>query len=545
MHRNLLNHILLLVGTAVFVSCGGADKHAIAVPKDAAVVIHINAPSLSSKLSWAEIQATNWYKDLHAEAGDDTTAQQLLTDPESSGINLQQDLVMFVKRRGRSGYIAFEGTLKDASAFEAFMKKVDKGAVSKKDGDMNILQKEDNIITWNSSRFIILGNAPATPSPFTGRSSFDPDGGPSANLPADSLIKFAKELYNLDSDNSLFTDKRFADLIKEPGDVHMWISAAGLYSGGLGEALSMLKLSVLTEGNVTAASINFENGKIAMKAKSYYNQELGKLYEKYKMKNFDAAVLNRIPSQNIVGVFSMNYPPEGLHEFLKVIGVDGLWNSALAEVNYSMEEFVKANKGEVMVALTDLEMKQQPLNIPGMEGMEGMNQTVSRPDFKVLFATSVNDRPAFEKLVSTLKSKIGELPGAERMPEIKYSMNDNWFAASNSEEYVNKFLAGGNNNWPLANKLAGSPIIFYVDLQKCMKPMVDTSGGDGARLGQYILGESLKMWESAIGTGGNLENGAMHGSFEVNLVDKNTNALKQLNQYIDKLNSSRKRAQAF
>jgi hypothetical protein len=537
MHRNLLNHILLLIGTAVFVSCGGADKHAIAVPKDAAVVFHINAPSLSSKLSWAEIKATNWYKDLHAEANDDSTAQQLLADPESSGINLQQDLVFFVKRRGRAGYIAFEGTLKDAAAFEAFMKKVNKGAVSKKDGDMNILQKEDNVVTWNSSRFIFIGNAPPTPSPFSPNTSFGPEGG-SANLPADSLVKFAKELYNLDGDNSLFSDKRFADLIKEPGDVHMWFSAEHMYAGGLGDALSMLKLSVLTEGNVTAASINFENGKIAAKAKSYYNKELGKLYEKYKLKNFDAAVLNRIPSQNIVGLFSMNYPPEGLQEFLKVIGVDGIWNSTLAEVNYSMEEFVKANKGEVLLAVTDFEMKRQPLNIPGMEGMEGMNQTVTRPDFKVLFATSINDRPAFEKLVTTLKTKLGELPQGRGMEDIKYSMNDNWFAASNSEEHVNKFLAGGNNNWPVVSKISGHPIIFYVDLQKCLKPMVDTTGGAG----QFILAESLKMWDNAIGTGGDLVDGAMEGSFEVNLVDKNTNALKQLNQYIDKLNASRKRA---
>jgi hypothetical protein len=539
MHRNLLNLIVLLIGTAVFVSCGGPDKHAIAVPKDAAIVFHINAPSLSSKLSWAEIQATNWYKDLHAEADDDTTAQQLLANPESSGINLQQDLVIFVKRQGRAGYIAFEGTLKDASAFEAFMKKVNRGAVSKKDGDINILQKQDNIVTWNSNRFIVMGNAPVAPTPFSGNSSFNPDGS-SANLSADSLVKFAKELYNLDGDNSLFGDKRFADLIKEPGDVHMWFSAEHMYAGGLGDALSMLKLSTLTQGNITAASINFDNGKIAMKAKSYYNKELGKLYEKYKMKNFDAAVLNRIPSQNIVGVFSMNYPPEGLQEFLKLIGVDGLWNSALSEVNYSMEEFVKANKGEVLLAITDFEMKQQAISLPpGMEGMEGMPRNVNKPDFKVLFATSINDRPAFEKLVTTLKTKLGELPQSRDMPDIKYSMNDNWFAASNSEEYVNKFLAGGNNNWPVVSKISGHPIIFYVDLQKCMRPMVDTSSG-GA--GQFVLGESIKMWESVIGTGGDLVNGAMEGSFEVNLVDKNTNALKQLNLYIDKLNASRKRA---
>src|SRR5688572_8704477 len=99
MHRNLLIPVALFIGTAVFVSCGRSDKNAIAVPKDAAFVFHINAPSLSSKLSWAEIKATNWFKQLHAEA-DDSVAQQLLDNPENSGINTSADLAIFAKRRG-------------------------------------------------------------------------------------------------------------------------------------------------------------------------------------------------------------------------------------------------------------------------------------------------------------------------------------------------------------------------------------------------------------------------------------------------------------
>jgi hypothetical protein len=542
MRRNLLNLIVLFTGTAVFVSCGGADKHAIAVPKDAAVVFHINAPSLSSKLSWDEIKATNWFKELQEKAdNDDTLARQLLDNPGSSGINTEQDLVFFVKRRGRGAYGAFEGTLKDASAFETFIKKVNKQGTPGKDGDMNIWRENDNVVTWNSNRFIFLFNAPgaAQIGPMD-NSSYDNSGADNyGKYPADSLVKFSKELYSLSGDQSLFNDKRFADLIKEPGDMHFWLNAEYMGTGGMGEALSMLKLSTLTEGAVTAVSINFDNGKIAMKGKSYYNKELGKIYEKYKMKNFDAAVLNRIPSQNIVGLMSFNYPPEGLREFMKVIGVDGFVNSFMSEINYSMDEFVKANKGEVLLALTDLEVKQVPIVLPeGMERMEGIPHSRSVPDFKVLFATSINDKAAFEKLVSVLKTKIGEMPEG-KIPPISYSMNDNWFAASNNQETVNQFLAGGNNNWPIVSKISGHPMIFYVDLQKCMKPFAGDDSASNSLNPAFV--ESLKMWENIIGTGGEIVDGAMQTSFEVNLVDKNTNALKQLNQYADKMAAGRKK----
>ena len=540
MHRNLFIPVLLFVGAAVFVSCGGADKHTIAVPKDVAFVFHINAPSLSSKLSWEEIKATSWFKDLHAEA-DDSVAQQLLDNPESSGIDTKADMAFFVKRHGKSGYMVFEGSLKDATAFENFNKKINKSASVTKDGDLSVIKDNDHILTWNSSRFVYMGTAAfiAAQNRFMDNSSQDNSGvDQSGNFPADSLLKFSKELYTLDPDNSLFSDKRFANLIKETGDLHMWVSAEHAYAGGMDGALSMLKLGTLLEGNITTGSINFDNGKISMKSRSYYNDELGKVYEKYKMKNFDAAILNRIPSQNIVGLFSFNYPPEGLQEFLKVIGVDGMVNSFMGEVGYSMQEFVKANKGEVLLAVTDFEMQKHTMNMPGMEGQEGVPHTMSRPDFKVLFATSINDKAAFEKLVATVKGKMGEMPQGGGIPPISYSMNDNWFAASNSEEHVNKFLAGGNNNWPVVSKISGHPAIFYLDLQKCMKPFAtDTT----ATMGNMALTESLKMWEDIVGTGGEIVDGAIIGNFEVNMVDKSTNSLKQLNQYIDKLASSRKK----
>jgi hypothetical protein len=473
---------------------------------------------------------------LHSES-DDSLAQKLLDNPENSGIDIKADLAFFAKRRGQGGYAVFQGSLKDAAAFEAFNKNMDKKLVTAKEGDLNVLRGKDVTITWNDSRFMYLFDAPFMnqQSQFGG---FESSSGSSGKLSSDSLVKFAKELYSLSGDNSLYSDKRFDAMMKEQGDMHLWMNAEQFYAGAFSGALSMLgNLSKVFEGNVSAGTINFENGKISMKSKSYYNKEIGKIYEKYKMKNVDAAVLNRIPSQNIVGVFSMNYPPEGIPELLKFLGVDGAVNGFLADFNYTVAEFVKANKGDVLLAVTDFDLKKQTMTIPGMEGQAGGSYTTTKPDMQVLFAASINDKPAFEKMVATIKEKVGELPKDMGFPPMSYSMNDNWFAAGTSEAQVNQFLAGGNNNWSQSGKLGGHPMVFYVDLQKVLKPMSDTTQSPGS----LMINESLKMWENVLFTGGELGGGSMTSTFEVNLVDKSTNSLKQLNLYIDRMAATRHR----
>lgn len=527
---------LVAFALVLIASCSTADKSGIAIPKDAAIVLHINTSSLSSKLSWKEIQQTNWFKEAYAEAND-SLAKKMLDNPENSGINTETDLVFFVKRQGKNGYGVFAGGLKNADAFEAFNKKIKPSATSSKDGALTILKMDkDAIVAWNDTRFIYVGD------PHLNDLDRYQEGEPKTSLTSDSLVNFAKGLFNLETSQSLTSDDKFSSLLKENGDVHLWVNAENLYGNMLSEVTAMIQnFTKLTEGNISAMTLNFDNGKIDVKAKTYYNKELGKLYEKYKMKNIDADALARIPSENVTGVFAMNYPPEGLKEFLKLLGVDGVVNGFLGEVGYSVDEFVKANKGDLLVAVSDFEIKTEQVTIPSYEeGGTPYTYNKTDPSVKVLFATSVNDKPAFDKLVSIVKAKTGEARGGvDFFSKISYSLNDKWFAAGNSEEQVNKFLAGGaNNKQAFIGKLTGHPMGMYVDLQKILKASEAASTDSTLKT---ILSESVKMWEDVVATGGEINDGAISSHFEINLVDKNTNSLKQLNQYSDRLAATRKR----
>ena len=358
-------------------------------------------------------------------------------------------------------------------------------------------------------------------------------------FPQDSLKLFAKTALTLKSADNLDNDSRFASLIKDGSDMHLWMNASGLYGNSLGGMLSMMKFNTLLDNNVSATSLNFENGKIAMRSKGYYGKEISKLMSDYPSKPLSADVLNRIPSQNVVGVFAMNYQPAGLKEFLKITGFDGMVNGFLGRAGYSVDEFIKANKGEILLAVSDLEMKTKEAVMEMGEGMEPYKYTKTEPDMKVLLAASINDRAAFDKLVSVVIEQTKGLKSSGS-PELHYKLDNNWFAASNTPEHMNTFLSGTTNKNVVADKIGGHPFGFYLDLQKLIKTG-ETSVSDSSAKSAFSV--SHNVWQDIIATGGEYKNGAMDFEMTVNLVDKNVNSLKQLNQYINtmyKINKEKK-----
>jgi len=510
------------------ISCKKKDKSGLLVPEDAGVVVHINSPSLSSKLSWEEISQTEWFQEISKEATD-STAAKLLKDPGQSGIDSKAALVFYVKKQGRGGYVAFTGTVKDAAIFEAFNKEISKGeATVTKDGDISYLSSDKSgLVAWTSSRFVYIGDAPLgdMQQAFERQGSYE-----SYKFPVDSLKMFGKTALTLESSDNLDKDSRFTTLIQDGSDVHIWVNASSLYSNSMGGGvLSMMKLNMLLEGNVSATSLNFDNGKIAVKSKQFYGDAMRKILSDYPAKPLSEDVINRIPSQNVVGVLAMNYPPAGLNEFLKATGLDGMTNGFLGRIGYSIEEFITANKGEVLISVSDLEIKTKEKVMEMGEGQEPYKYSTTEPDMKVLFAASVNDKPAFDKLIGIALAETKGMTSANT-PEIHYKLDNNWFAASNSQEHVDKFLAGGSTKNMVADKISGHPFGFYIDIQKIIKSG-ESSVKDSSD--KAAMTASVNMWQDAIATGGAYKDKALDFEFEINLVDKNTNSLKQLNQYIN------------
>jgi hypothetical protein len=526
MKLKLTPYSLLIAGLLVlFSSC--SKKANVPVPADASMVLRIDAGSLSSKLGWEEIKQGELYKSMIKEVRDDFY-RNLLEHPDSTGIDLQSDAYIFLNSRGRGGYACVTFSIKDEKAFTLFMSKTAEEGNDKivKAGDLSVIKDRGNVVTWSSKRFVAIADVPDMGT--TRKFGDDEDGYSSRRMSEDSLLKFARDIHEMKTSNSLGNNEKFASLISDKADMHVWLNT-GKLTAGSNPYMSLIKANVLFEGNYTAMKVNFENGKIVMDSKSYYNKELAAFFKQHQAKNIDEEMLKKIPAGNVTGVFAMNYPPEGLKAFIKLLGVDGVVNDFLADLNITMDDFVKANKGDMVIAVSDFTYTEKERMM--QFGDKSIPYKTTAPEAKVVFATSVNDKPAFEKLMTALRNKLNSSAGEmfrQEAGKIPYQLKDNWFVAGSDSGYINAFGSTSTNH-PFISKISGHPRGAYVDIQKIisgMKPSLNDS------IARVIADESAKVWQDIITYGGDFDDDVSTGHFEINMVDKNTNSLKQLHNYI-------------
>lgn len=534
-----MNVLVAALAAIIITGCGGGGKKAsIPVPEDAAFVMHINSASLGSKLNWSEIKSSEWFKIMLADAEDEEMTplqKSILDNPENSGIDMKGDAYVSYHIRSGYGYIVMQGKLSDPKKFESVLGGMGDEVKIKKDGDINYSGKdEDNLVSWTADRFVLIQATPA-PGGFE-----DDDEGGMRKLTTDSVLRYAKSIYNLKQGASMGGDSRFSSLMKEPGDMHVLYNASAFMGKGM-EMLKILKGGSFLSDNAAGMVVNFENGKITVNSKSWYSKELGELMKKYQPGNFDVSMLKRIPSQNLAGLIAMNYPPEGIKEFVKMLGADGMLNGFMGRVGLSLDDFVKANKGDLLLAVSDFAVKEQTISIPMGDG-EPYTYSDTRPDANILFATSVKDKAAFTKLVDAVKNEMGEDEDAVMgAGKVKYAFNDNWFVLGNNQSAVDGFAGGSNSSIAaFADRISGHPFGGFIDLQKILPNVKDNemSGSD-----KEILAKAVETWDNIIFYGGEMKDGATVGHFEINMKDKSANSLKQFFGFINNIAMSKMRGE--
>lgn len=519
MIKNLFSFSLL----ALLISSCGKKTVDVLIPENAAMVFHINAASLGTKLTWDEIKNSEWFKMASKESHTDDFEKKLLEDPENSGIDLKSDMYLSIHMSGKNSYSVFQGKLKDVKTYETMITKAGKNKEIKKDGSINYTGDKGGLVTWNNDRFIIVGQSAGY---FPGNKDLYGDND-EHSITMDSVLKFAKDIYNLKKSKSIGNDSRFASLLNEKGDMHFWMNSSSLIQNsmpmGMGE---MFKVTSLLQGNATGYTLSFDDGKISASTKTWFNKELGDLMKKYNARNLNTDMLKKIPGQDVAFVFAMNYPPGGLKEILQLVGVDGIVNGLIGMLGISIDDFVKAMKGDMLFAVSDFSVKDKKKSIEF--GTDTMSFSNPEPDAKVLFAISINDKASFDKIADVLKKEISKQGGTEDLDKIKYTVKDNWLIAGNSQENVDDFAAGKTTEHAFITKISGHPMGGYIDLQKILGS-IQSKETEGYK--NLISGEG-NIWENIIFYGGEMKSGAMTGHFEVNMIDKKTNSLKQFNNYI-------------
>ena len=530
---------LLFVGAAIlFTSCSKKNEEGKMIPKNAMFVLQLNTKSLKEKLSWDDIKNSNWYNMALEQSQDKTMSnpeiKKILDNPENSGIDLNSSLVFFVsKNSGSEGEAVLEGSIKNADNFAQLNKSFDSSSTVTKDGDLNILKLHDKaVVAWNDKHFVYVFDASNASSRFNPMNN---NAGNQTNLAplvdnSVSLAATCKNLFSLKSDSSLAENEKFTKLLKENGDIHAWVNSEEIMksSSSLG-MLGMLKLDVFFKDNIGTYTVTFDNGKIDITHKGYAGKEFSDFLKKYSGGSINTDMIKTIPSQNVLGVLAMNYKPEAIKELIKLMGMDGFLNMYSSQMGFNLDDFVKANKGDLTLAVSDLSVKSgSALNnqIPG----DSTTPSFTKPDFNILFSVSIGDKTSFQKLLDAGKKIGGEM--GRNDTSIAYGQNDKVFAITNHQHFLNDYLAGNaNNKYDFIDKLSGHSVGLYIDIHKILSALANETINDADK--KLIMDESLKLWNNVYVTTGDFKDNALTGHTEINLIDQSTNSLKQLNHYFD------------
>ncbi len=527
--------LLAFIAAFIFSSCSKSNDEGKMIPKNAVFVASLNTSSLNDKLSWDEIKQTNWFKHFYADEGTADWMRKLMDDPEKSGIDPKGNIVFFAQPvTGNSYNLGFEGSLKDEKAFAEFNKNLDPSATVTKNEKVNLfILRGKSVVGWNDKRFAYVLNSNSIQPVNAGEDNEQPGMGMSS-MSTVSMSSFCKNLFSLKSDSSLEKNERYASLISDNGDIHAWINYEELVqnNAGLG-MLGMLKLDLFFKDNISTYTVNFEDGKVNVQQKSYAGKDFSSFLKKYEGNKLNGDMISSIPSQDVALVFAMNYKPEGLKQLLTMSGLDGFLNAFIGKMGFSIDDFVSANNGDLMVALTDLKMKTDSMNYIDDQGNSQSSFNI-RPDLNYIFSVGIGDKQSFQKLMEAGKTISGQLSNTDN---IKFNLNDKTFAVGSDQNMVNEFLKGSKNKFDFHDKLTGHPIGFFVDIHK----ILSVAGADVSKAddnAKIMIDESLKLWKNVFFTGGEFKDGAIVANTDINLVDQSVNSLNQLNQYFDKISKA-------
>ncbi len=508
-------------------SCKKSNTQGRYIPANASMVVHVNGSAISEKLPWEEVKQNELFKQMYADSTLSSMAKSALDNPENTGIDTKNDLLFFMVKDSTGSYVAFEGTIKDAAKFKAYNVAVVKNATASQKDGVDYISNNEVTVSWDKNKFIVIADAPDRKMAYPANPWMD---SAFKQLKIDTLPKTtptiarngvltAAGLYSLTEENSMGKNERFGKLVSDKGDMHFYVNieAMGNMDAGM-PGMDMVNLKKLTEGSVATGTASFGNGKMDVDMMFYAGKEMTNLWKKYAGNKISDDLLNRIPAKDIAVFMAMNFKPEGLKEFAKIMGLEGLIGLGAPMLGFTLDDFIKANKGDLVFSVSELSA-----------------DTAAKTKANIFFAASVNDKVSFDKMIAAGKKFGGQVSKQVDAP-LFFNYNEQYFSLGNNQAAVDQFGTKPAGSIPeLYKKLGNGPIVGFVNLQYIINSAQKQSLNDS--LAQAAMNASAKMWDNMIISGGSFKNDGISQHIEINLVDKSTNSLKQMNSYMGMMGS--------
>jgi hypothetical protein len=539
--------LLLIIATAILSSCTKpVPKITRHIPKNASVVIGINTKSLYSKLEKNQDLLAGIFR---SHTGSDTsgnTGRQEWEDLKNSGLDLQEKFYVSVIRKGggmgadASNLIAGVGAVKDASKLEAYISKKHPTSEVKKEKDYSYVSVDgDNMIAWDNELAVFI----TSQQTYAGGMEYD-SVTHTFNLkrPGNNSNDLKNEIdtyFTLKEDNSVAGIPEFRDLMQEKGDASLWVnSGASLESF----PVTLPNARELLANSYTAATLNFEDGKIDIKSKSYYSKQLRDILKKYTGPVANVDLIEHYPSNNINGFLVFAFNPQVISAVVRYLEVGGVVDNFLTKTmgtNYTLQEALKAIKGDIAVMFSDFQIGSPKAMSETIEGRSF--QTVTYNSGNLLINVPVGDKVEMRKLMDNL-AKNGIVTKANNEYKLtqqvrglgfKLSVDDNNLLMATDSLLIAKYksragkLKIGND---VMNDFKGKSAVFYLDVENILNGV---AGHPADTSNQKILTAAKETFKDVKAYTNNFNGKYVEGHCEIRFKNDKENSLTSLLQFMN------------
>lgn len=566
---------LFLFILAFTVLSADAQKLEKYIPKDATFVVSMDLGNLDEKISFEKLQQYDFYKDMMKEmekgmARDkNKELAQIMKNPSEYGVDVMKKSFMFGKMTKESSLFGFIFNISDHSKFTKFFKDnvvpEAKDAVMGKMGKFQTLTSKEGTFAWNKDMGLLVGGE------INGVMNAD------EGITRESLVAdFTKSVLEAKKGNSILRDARYMKATKgRKSDMRMWMDyewvlemqmkGSEMSSMGMGGMVDVMKK--LYKDTDYMVELNFNDGAVVMDSKMYSNKETMERMRKMTEGELNKNFFKYLPKDNLLGYFSLAMNTanmaDGLYEMfdpmIKDMGMsrDQMETMALAQINAMGIELDKKGlyeliKGDMIFAVTGL----REFTVKKTQYDEDFNKIEVEaqqklPEFAMMM--SYGQENALNKMIqmgvdagALVKKGNNAFKVAIPIPDVPMDMylakKDGIFFITNNADLADGKLSNGyakssrvtNEQKNMMKEHGG---VFFWDIPRTLMAAEDYAKSEGMndKMASKMINVSKESLESMVVTTEKDMKDSYSSEFRLNFINKRTNSLEQLFNYMNEV----------
>lgn len=331
---------IVLTAGLILTSCGKKTPEFVnSIPDDAIGVVSIHPMQLHTK------SKINTFEAIKEKVKDEVWSQ-IIEDPLSTGLMMDEYIYVFVKMEEHAPIIGVVAGMKDVEKFEATLAKIKDDIADEykeAEGYTYIQPDKEAVLGWNDDQLIVLTS------------------------PDNDQFEEAFWTENLDwmfspvKEESITSLVDFKDFVGKMEDLNLWLSTDEVRE--IAETMAgdkMPELPVALYNNYAQVYVDFSNGEVNITGETHFSEEVEKNVEEFLVMNpsLNEEILELAPGGNLLLAIAGSMDLTKIQNMVDKFAppeLDTVGNKVEAVTGIPTKELINAFTGDFTIAVNGVE----------------------------------------------------------------------------------------------------------------------------------------------------------------------------------------------